>query len=105
MDFRAVKLHGFLVDDEVGFSGESMLFSPLVRYTWRSSFVSIKPDGVANMMFAALPTSSPYTVAGLRLSVGQTLPNLDIEFDLQLRREPQVGGSEEIRNARAADRH
>jgi hypothetical protein len=90
MEQRALKMRGFLMEDEVALSGELMTMDPLVPFTWDSSLIAIKPAGDVDIKFAVQPTDTRYMLEGLRLGFGQPVPKqLWIEFDLQLLREGQ----------------
>lgn len=88
IDQRALQVRGLLVDDEVTFSGEQMSLDTIVRYTWDSSFVAIRPGGEVNMKFAVRPTDVGYTTQGLHRSALQPGPNAWMELDLLLRHDP-----------------
>jgi hypothetical protein len=93
MDFRAIRMDGFLVDDAVIFdvksSPELPLLTilgggvigarPIVAYTWYSTRVALKTTGDVAVQFIVMPAD-----------IRATRPK---EFDLKLRREPAVRGA------------
>lgn len=89
-DYRALKIRGFLVDDEVAFSGESLFehdaANPLVPNSWAASLIAIQPDGGVDMRFAMVPTSVDYRIQGSGMLRGQILLNRGIEFRMRLLR-------------------
>jgi hypothetical protein len=95
MDFRAIRMAGFLVDDAVifdvrsdpEFTGETMksvldpkgsYTLPLVTYTWSVSRVALKTTGDVDVQLMTTPADFLMSSA--------------MEFDLKLRREPPAGG-------------
>lgn len=91
MDHSATKMQGFLIDDGVAMRWGSLGGSAnIVQYSWGSTLVTIKPDGDVNMKFGVAPSSTPYHVAALKRQISRPSTNLEIEFDMQLHREPQV---------------
>lgn len=93
MDYRALQIRGFLMDDEVALSGESMETSasiPLLPYSWASSLIAVRSNGDVGMKFAVFPTSTRYLMAGMGISRGDYLPNSWIELDMRLHRVPMA---------------
>lgn len=88
LDYRASKTHGALIGDKLVFDGKAVSDEMLVRYSWLSSVVAIRPDDNVEMKLVVHPTSTQYTVAGLRLLAQGAVQNPGIDFDMQLHRQP-----------------
>jgi hypothetical protein len=89
VDFRAVTMQGFLVDDAVILDMRSrgrLLFNPLVTYHWLDSRVAMKPGGDVDLQLRVMGSDIRTTQCPLV----PRPPVIYVEFDLKLQRETLV---------------
>lgn len=98
MDYRAVRMSGYLIDGVAVFDGETTMYvflpnpreptprNPLVPYFWNNLLVAANPDGeVVIKMKVAFADGEKFLSAPAMRSQQR---NMAIEFDLHLHREP-----------------
>jgi hypothetical protein len=99
MDYRAVRVSGYLIDGVAVFDGETTMYvfsptrreptvrNPLVPYFWNNLLVAVKPDGEVVIKMKVTFADGDKLMAATTIR-SQQLHKMAIEFDLHLYREP-----------------